>query len=376
MKRLAVALLLLSVLSAVPNAANPPGVDGTNDILAVVNGQAITYQQIVGGVDMQTEINTWRSMRRIPPETTDAEIERVMVYQRLQSFILQRLLDAEVEAANLDINNAQMRSFMRRERRALNIDEDDTRAWAEYLKTRYGLTPTEYRERRRQEILRSEMMRFMAGVYGPLPQHWPVEVYFSLSVTPREIRKAFDEQRERWRIALNIDYREFRLLYPQDINFDARIKLLQAVTEGEHSVHERVMRGESMEAASAGLRQLIDDLGTPGVRLEITERRVAADDRELDPTAYMMVSELPRSGGVSDVGSASDTDEDGTQFDGFMFVQLFSREDGTEKAFEDMKVQEGIRDEIFSRRFQENQHKVERDLLRRAAIVPEHLFPR
>jgi len=374
--RLLAALLILLICTALPQQAEPPRVDGANEILAVVNGQAITYQQIVGGVDMQSEINTWRSLRQVPAGMSDIEIERSLVYQRLQSFVIQRLLDAEADRVSLRITDSQMRGILRRERRALNIDEDDSRAWADYLKTRYSLTPTEYRERRRQEIVRSEIMRYMAGAYGPLPPQWPLEIYFALSVTPREVRKAFDAQRDRWRIAMQIDYREFRLLYPQDINFDARRKLLQAVAEGEHSVHERVIRGESLEAASAGLRRLIEELGVPGVRLEITPRRVATDDRELDPNAYAMVVSLPRSGGVSEIGAVRDTDDAGTQFDGFMFVQLFSREDGTEKAFEDMKVQEGIRDEIFSRRFQENQYKVERELLRRAAIVPERLFQR
>jgi hypothetical protein len=166
-------------------------------------------------------------------------------------------------------------------------------------------------------------------------------------------------------------------LYPQGgVEADDRLKLLHATESGENSVYERVLRGESMEAATTGLRQLIEDLAIPGLSLEITPREVIPDDAGLDPTVYDMVLQPPTTGGLSELGSASETDDAGTNYEGFMFVQLFSREDGTARAFEDIKVQEGIREAIFSRRLQENQQKVQNDLLRRAAIVPQHLFPR
>lgn len=368
-------MLMCCVIGA-SRAQDAPRPDGVNEVLAVVNGSAVTYQEIVGDSDMQSEINAWRAMRQLPATMTDAEIERGLVYQRLESFVLQRLLDAEAKKMQLSISDTQMRQVLARERKGLSIAEDDTRAWARYCKERYNLSPTEYRERRRNEILRNEIMRWMTGVYGPIPPQYPVDIYFSLAVTPRDVRREFDKERDQYRIALDIDYRQFRLLYPQDSAFETRRKLYEAVADGDNSVHARVMRGESLEAASEGLRKLVADLGVPGVKVEMTERKTVKDDTELDPTAYAMVVSLPVSGGVSEIGSVRETDADGTQLDGFMFVRLFRRRDGTLKAFEDPKVQAAIREQIFSTRFQQNQQKVERELLRRAAIVPEKLFRR
>ncbi|MBX3458657.1 MAG: SurA N-terminal domain-containing protein [Planctomycetes bacterium] len=376
MKRILPAAMLLCCAFGASRAQDAPRPDGVNEVLAVVNGSAVTYQEIVGDSDMQSEINAWRAMRQLPATMTDAEIERGLVYQRLESFVLQRLLDAEAKKMQLSISDTQMRQVLARERKGLSIAEDDTRAWARYCKERYNLSPTEYRERRRNEILRNEIMRWMTGVYGPIPPQYPVDIYFSLAVTPRDVRREFDKERDQYRIALDIDYRQFRLLYPQDSAFETRRKLYEAVADGDNSVHARVMRGESLEAASEGLRKLVADLGVPGVKVEMTERKTVKDDTELDPTAYAMVVSLPVSGGVSEIGSVRETDADGTQLDGFMFVRLFRRRDGTLKAFEDPKVQAAIREQIFSTRFQQNQQKVERELLRRAAIVPEKLFRR
>ncbi len=376
MRRFLFAFCALLVCAGSHFAEDPVLPDGTNEVLAVVNGTAITYQEIVGDTDMQAEINAWRAMRQIEASVTDVQIEKALVYQRLQTFVLQRLLDAEAQKIQLNVSDTQMRMILSRERKGLNIADEDTRGWARYLKERYNLSPGEYRERRRQEIKRNEVLRWMCGVYGPLPPQYPIEIYFSLAVTPREVRKEFDKERDQYRIALEIDFREFRLLYPQDSAFEVRRKLYEAVADGETSVHARVTRGESMEAASEGLRKLIEDLGVPGVKLQLPARRLAKDDSELDPSAYAMVISLPASGGISEIGSVRDTGEDGTEYDGFMFVQLFKRRDGTLKAFEDPKVQAGIRDRLFSVRFQQNQQKVEQELMHRAAIVPERLFKR
>lgn len=350
--------------------------DGSDEILAVVNAKPITYQEIVGDRDMQGDINTWRSIRQIPAEVSDAEIEKQLVFQRLRSFVLQVLLDAEADRAQLNITDAQMRSILRRERRGLGLEESDVKGWANYLKERFGMTPTEYREKRRGEIRRSEMLNYMAGLYGPLPKVWPVDVYFSLTVTPREVRREFEATRDEWRIARNIDHRVFKVLYPGDIGLDAKRKIVFTVADAENSVHQRVRNGESMERASDGVRKLIEDLSVPGVKLEVGERTTARDDIELSPTAYRMVLSVPQSGGVSEVGSIQEEDEDGQQLEGVMFVELFSREEGDLRDFKNPNVQESIRNQILNSRLVLNRAKVEQTLLEGAAIVPEHLFGR
>ena len=373
MHRILIATLLICVFGAL-GFAEP---DGTNEILAVVNGDAITYQEIVGDTDMQAEVNATRSIQGLPADVTDKQIEKELVFQRLKDFILQRLLDAEADRIQLTITDSQMRAIINAERKRLGLDEDDAKGWATYLKEKFNLTPTEYRERTRNQIRRNEIMNYMAGLYGPLQPQIPLEIYFSLSVTPAEVRAEFDRTAELWRIAREIDYREFRLVYPSDkLSRDDKMKLISAVVEGENSVRDRVLENESLEKASEGLDALIKDMGIPGLRMELTERDTVRDDRDLDPTTYQLVLQVPVTGGVSEVAAYDDTDDDGQRLEGFKFIILYSRTEGDRRNFESPKVQEAIRMSIENQRLVQNRAKVEQALLKRAAIVPERNFKR
>lgn len=374
--RRAIAALFLLAVSTTTLVADGGGSDGYNEILAVVNGKAVTYQQVVGATNMQAQINSWRVIQKIPPSVSDAEIEAALVHQQLEDFVLQKLLDDEAEKVQLRVTDTQLRSVISFEKARSGIADEDTKAWANFCKERFGLTPNEYRDRRRAEIRRNEVLRFMSGQYGALPPQYPLEVYFGLSVSPLDLRREFDATRDQWRIARDIDYRVLKLLYPQDISIEAKKKLYEATGEGDSSVHARVLKGESLEAASEGLRKLISDLGLPGVSLQLSERTTAKDDTTLDANTYQMAISVPARGGVSDISAARETDEQGATYEGFTFVQLFSRVDGDRRNFSDPKVQEALADKIYSRLAQANAVKVQAELLRRAAIVPEHLFDR
>jgi hypothetical protein len=375
MKRLFASLVVILVVGSL--SLGQDRYDGSDEILAVVNGQAITYQEIAGDTDMQAEINAARSIRGVPPDVSDAEIERQIVSLRLQSYVLQKLLDDEADRVQLKISDSQMRAIINREKKLLGLPDEDVKAWATYLKEKFNLSPSEYRDRRREEIRRGEIMNYMAGLYGALPPSFPLEVYFSMSVTPKDVREEFDRTAERWRVARNIDYREFRLIFPQETTQAVRTKLGQAVVEGETSVHARVVEGESFEAASEGLKRLVeDDLKLPGVTIDLGKRQTVGDDRDLRPIAYKMVLSVPTTGGVSEVGGDEFQDEEGQRFEVYTFIQLFSREDGDLRDFESPKVQEGIRATIANQRLAQNRVKVEQALLKRAAIVPENLFAR
>lgn len=375
MHRLMLALFVVIVVGAT-GVAQPRQADGANEILAIVNGQAITYHEIVGDTDMQAEINAARTIHGAGTEVSDADIERELVFQRLSVFVLNKLLDAEADRVKLNISDSQMRGIINRERKFLGIADDDARGWARYLKERVNLTPTEYRERKRAEIRRNEIMNYMAGMYGALPPTYPLEVYFSLSVSPREIRDEYDRNPERQRIAREVDYRQFKLLYPAELALENKRKLFSAIVEGETSVQERMDKGESLEAASEGIRKLISDLGVPGISLEISPRQVLEDDRTLDATAAQLVLSVSASGGISEVSLVRDTDEDGQQYEGFTFIQLFKRVDGDRRLFKDPRTQEGIQIGLENKRLMQNRAKVEQSLLARAAIVPEKLFTR
>lgn len=350
--------------------------DGANEVLAIVEGKPVTYLQVVGGRDIQAEINAMRQTRRLGPEVPDSTLEKQLVHQSLQGFILDLLLDSEADRLQLKISDSIMRSVMARERRQSGIKEDDDAGWARFCKARYGLTPSDYRERQRIALRRSEAMYYLSGARGALPAEIPVTAYFSLSVTPRDLRREFDARKVDWRVARNIDFRQFKLIYPQETTIQARNKLLTAIQDPVTGVYARVQKGESFEAATDGLQKLLDDEKFPGVRFELTERRIAKDDSELDATTYGMVLSVPRTGGLSKLAAMSETDEEGVNYEIVTFAQVFARQEGDQRNFEDPKVQETIRIDLFQRKLKENRVKVEQALLKRAAIVPEKLIPR
>ncbi|MCC6463755.1 MAG: SurA N-terminal domain-containing protein [Planctomycetes bacterium] len=371
-----IGVLLCWVSVCVAGDAVSRGADGGDEVLVVVNGKAITYEEIVGGMNLQAEINALRATRRVPPEVTDKDLERQLVHQRLRSVVLGRLLEAEADAIQMNISDTQMRLVLLSERKRLGLREDDEKAWAAHVKQYYGLTPTEYLARRRREMRQQQVLYLMCGHFGPVvPQH-PVTVYFSLSVTPRDVREAFEEERKDKRVARNIDFREFRLRYPQETSLENRQKLLRAIEDPEVGVYPRVEKGESLEAACEGLEKLLADSRIPGAKLTLSERRTARDSQELGALQYDMVLSVPATGGISKVGADQETDEEGAQFEVITFVQVFSRQDGDLLSFEDPKVQEGLRRTLYNRRLAENQTKVEQALLKRAALVPEQAFRR
>lgn len=350
--------------------------DGANEVLAIVDGKPVTYQQIVGSRDIQAEINAIRQSRRGIENIPDSQLEKQIVYQALQAYVLQLLLDAEADKLQLTISDTLMRSLLNNERRKAGIADGDDQGWARFCKARYGQTPSDYRERRKRDLRRSEALQYLAGARGALPAEIPVTAYFSLSVTPRDVRLEFDAKRVDWRVARRIDFRQFKLYYPQDTTIDTRNKLLAAIQDPATGVYPRVLKGESMEAACDGLRKLLEEQKFPGVRFEISDRRVARDDSELDPTTYGMVLSVPRTGGLSKLAAVTEEDAEGATQDVITFCQVFSREEGDQRNFEDPKVQETIRSELFFRKLQENRVKVEQALLKRAAIVPEKLVAR
>ncbi|MBE7491210.1 MAG: SurA N-terminal domain-containing protein [Planctomycetes bacterium] len=372
------AALLLALAPALGLAQSKAAriADGANEVLAIVDGKPVTFFQVTAGRDLQAEINALRQTRGGMPDQTDSMLEKQIVHQSLPAFILQLLLDAEADKLQLKITDGMMRALLARERKDAGIKPEDDQGWARFCKSRYGLTPAEYRERKRVDLRRAEALYYLAGARGALPAEIPVSTYFSLAVTPRDVRREFDATRGDWRVARNIDFRQFRLYYPQETTIQGRNKLLNALQDPATGVYARAQKGESLEAATDGLRKLLADERLPGVRVEITERKTAKDDSELDANTYGLVLSVPRTGGLSKLSAVTSTEEDGTVLEVVTFVQVFSREDGDLRNFEDPKVQESIRNRLFQRRFQENRVKVEQALMKRAAIVPEKLIAR
>lgn len=368
---LALAVLLLPGHGHAQNRTS-----GSTQVLVTVNGRPITYHQIVGDRDMQAEINALRQTRgRALEGVPDSRLEEVIVSQSVTNYVLQQLLDAEADKLMVRVTDTIMRGVLARERKAARIAEGDDQAWAAFLKTRYGMTPAEYREKRRTDLRRSEALYALAGARGALPNEAAAAGYFSLAVTPRDVRRAFEATSIKWRVSRNIDFEQFKLYFPEETPYDVVQKLEAALMNDATGVYPRVKsRGESMEASTDGLRKLLDEQRYPGVRYTIQRTR-AKDNTELDADTYRLV-QSPNPGDVSLPSALSEEDEDGGKFQVITFVKVFSREDGDLRNFEDVQVQEAIRNELFQRRFQENRAKVEQALLHRAAIVPRSMINR
>lgn len=371
--RLIHAILVLTLVLGTLAAQQAPKInDGKNEILAVVDGEPITYQQVVGRVDLAAEIRTVREVRNVPESVTDADIERELVYSQLEVFIVRRLLTAEAERIHYVLPESEVRSVIARERQLSGIAEGDELAWAGYLQLKYGLTPSEYRERKREEVRQNQVLYLMAGWQGPLPTSYPISVSLALSVTPKEIRAAFDKERERYKFATKIDHQVVKLVFPRNTTLDDRKKLVTVLNEA----HARAKRGESLEAALAGLQALISKMPVPGLKLIVSPRETAADDTKLGTMVYKMVLSVPKEGGVSEIGAVVEADEAGTDFDGYQFVKLYSKIEGSARRFDDPKVQAAITEGLRNKKLEENMAKVQAILLKRAIIVPERLIAR
>ncbi len=369
-----IVLVLMVAMIAVPALAQraPKVADGKNEILAVVDGEPITYQQIAGRLDLAAEIRTVREVRRVPDSITDAEIERELVYSQLEIFIVRRLLTAEAERVGHNVSDSEVRSVITRERAQHGIAEGDEVAWAAFLQQKYGQTPSEYRERKREDVRQNQLLYLMAGWQGPLPTAFPISVSLPLSVTPREIRAVFEKERERYKVATNIDYQVVKLVFPRTTVLEDRRKLVAVLTEA----HGRARRGEGLEAATAGLKSLVSQMSVAGLKLTVGERMVATDDSKLGALDYRMVLSLPKEGGVSEVGAVVENDDSGAEYDGYQFIKLYSKVEGSARRFEDPKVQEAITEGLRNKKLDENISKVQAILLKRAIIVPERLIAR
>ncbi|MCC6574334.1 MAG: SurA N-terminal domain-containing protein [Planctomycetes bacterium] len=368
-----VVIFALLLLLTVSHAQQTPKIaHGKNEILAIIDGEPITYQQIVGRLDLAAEIRTLREVRRIPDSVTDSELEHELVYGQLETFIVKRLLTAEAERIGFLVSDNDLRAQIARERTLLNIAEGDETAWANYTQQKFGCTPSEYRERRREEIRQNQILYLCAGAQGPVPSQYPISVYVPMSVTPREIKAAFDKERDRYKIATKIDYQLVKLIFPRNTMLDDRKKLVSVLQDA----HSRIKKGEGVEAAMDGLKTLIEGMPVAGLKLVVGKRETAADDSKLTPLVYKMVISVPREGGVAEFSAVVESDEAGNEFEGYQFIKLYSKVEGSSRRFDDPKVQGAITESLRGKKLDENMTKVQSTLLKRAVIVPERLIAR
>lgn len=374
MKRAALTFLLLLLFPLVALAEGDKLCDGSNEIVAVVDGTPITYQDVVGKLDLAIEVRTMRQVRRIPESVTDKEIERAIVYSQIEVFIVNRLLLNEAHKVRVDANvrDSDVRAIIRQERMQKGIADGDEIAWANYLQEKYSLTPSEYRDRKRTDVIQQQMIYLMAGGQGNVPTEYPLTVFFPLNISPKDLRRAYNAERQFNKNATQIDYRTLKVIVLSSTVIADRRKLYEALQDAQ----ARVRAGESLESAAAGLKILEAQMALPGLRIEIGPRQLAKAQTDLDDTAYQQVLSLPATGGVSEISAMPTFEEKDAKFEGYQFVQLFSKREGDAILFNDPQWQSTKLQELTSAKLDENIGKVQRALLKRAVIVPSRLIAR
>jgi hypothetical protein len=271
-----------------------------------------------------------------------------------------------------NVRDSDVRAIIKNERAQKGIAEGDEIAWANYLQEKYSLTPSEYRDRKRTEVIQQQMMYVMAGGQGSVPTDYPLSVYFPLNVSPKDLRRAYNAERQYNKNATQIDYRTLRVVVTSTTGISDRKKLYAALQDAQ----ARALAGESLESAAAGLKILETQMGLPGLRIEVGGRQVAKSQADLDDNSYQAVLSLPSKGGISEIVSIAPFEEKETKFEGWQLVQLFSKREGDAISFSDPQWQSTKLQELTSAKLDENIGKVQRALLKRAVIVPSRLIAR
>ncbi|CAG0975406.1 MAG: SurA N-terminal domain-containing protein [Planctomycetes bacterium] len=374
MTRFLAAMMLTLLLPLAALADGERLSDGSNEIVAVVDGTPITYQDVIGKLDLAIEVRTMRQVRRIPDNVTDQEIERAIVYSQIEVFIINRLLLNEARKVRVDANirESDVRALIKQERSQKGIADGDEIAWANYLQEKYSITPSEYRDRKRTEVIQQQMIYVMAGGQGNVPTEYPLSVYFPLNISPKDLRKAFNEERKVNKNATQIDYRSLKVIIAATTTLGDRKKLYEALVDAQ----SRARAGESLESAAAGLKILEKQMGLIGLKVVVGERKIAKSQADLDDTAYQLVLSLPERGGISDIAGIAPFDENDVKFEGYELIQLFSKREGDAITFDDPQWQSTKLAELQRAKLDENIGKVQRALLKRAVIVPSRLIAR
>ncbi|MCC6150299.1 MAG: SurA N-terminal domain-containing protein [Planctomycetes bacterium] len=374
MTRLIAAITLTLMLPLAALAEGERLSEGSNEIVAVVDGTPITYQDVIGKLDLAIEVRTMRQVRRIPDNVSDQEIERAIVYSQIEVFIINRLLlnEARKVRADANIRESDVRALIKQERSQKGIADGDEIAWANYLQEKYSITPSEYRDRKRTEVIQQQMIYVMAGGQGAVPTEYPLSVYFPLNVSPKELRKAFNDDRKVNKNATQIDYRSLKVVFPVNAAFGEKRKLFEALVDAQG----RARAGESLESAAAGLKILEKQMGLIGLKVVLGERTIAKSQADLDDTAYQLVLSLPERGGISEIAGMAPYEENELKFEGYELLQLFSKREGEAIAFDDPQWQSTKLAELQRAKLDANIGKVQRALLKRAVIVPSRLIAR
>jgi hypothetical protein len=332
-------------------------VDGSNPVLAVVDGKPITFESVRSELtDFDTRVQTEQTLSG---DLSRQQAEDLVVYRAVRQRAGEIIIQREADTAGFKVSDSVVEANVSFERERAGIDRDDLSKWAEYTQQNYGKSPLQYRKYVRDGLARSQILKVMAGQYGPI-RGYKLPVFYELSVSPQELRDEYERDRERWRVLLNIDYSLFSVQIASNTAASARNSVENALTEAK-----KRLANESEDAVTEYLKQELARV--PGLIADVVVKKhvTAADDSKLDSYGENVRKLIP--------AQCSEGVLPGTEGEKSVlyFVRLNSREIGPDKrVFTDVAVQEGLRQRISRRKLGENLQRVQDALIERAIIVP------
>lgn len=317
-------LILLALLPAlVAPAVRPAGARIVDGVVAVVNGDPVTYSEFRESVaemlripegDADLYLREERNRSRIL-QGIETLVESVLVRQRLET-LGQAVSDTEVEQAVLSVQKNN------------GMSADEFRAALE----REGITPHAFRRRIRWQMERGAIVRALR--------------IKAVTVTEEEVRRYFEENEERFRKEGEVRVEILYLPVPE-----------ASAEDGEEAVAQRIAAQQAADGIRAGLT-LAEALRlvTPTVPGAAVMEPGFLKTEELAPEIGREVARL-RTGEVS---SPVFTAEGG------FIVRVLERRGGTLPPFEELR--ETLTEELVDRRSEQSYADILTELKREATI--------
>jgi len=317
-------LFLLALLPAlVIPATRPAGARIVDGVIAVVNGDPVTYSEFRESVaemlripegDADLYLREERNRSRIL-QGIETLVESVLVRQRLET-LGQAVSDTEVEQAVLSVQKNN------------GMSADEFRAALE----REGVTPLAFRRRIRWQMERGAIVRALR--------------IKAVTVTEEEVRRYFEENEERFRKGGEVRVEILYLPVPE-----------ATAGDGEEAVAQRIAAQQAAEGIRAGLT-LAEALRlvAPTVPGATVMEPGFLKTEELAPEIGREVARL-RTGEVS---SPVFTAEGG------FIVRVLERRGGTLPPFEELR--ERLTEELVDRRSEQSYSDILTELKREATI--------
>ncbi len=338
------------------------GVDGSNEVLLVVDGEPITVESIRSELEgtIETQIST---ELLVAPMLNRQQAEARVIVKAVRSKASSLILRRTARETGLPVSEAQVSSQIDTLKDWRGIARDDLAAWAEYTMDNFGKTPLRFREALREEVAEFTALQAMSGQLGVI-RGLELPIFLPLETSPADLREDYQKAKAQWRKITDIDY----TLIAVGIQGTASIGTRQLV-DGILSSAAVRLRNETVDAVGSYVRQELERIRDVNPVIRIEPNVLVAGDEDFDDFGRAV-----RGLKLGDVSLPQENSIDGVSWR--YFVRLNSATEGVSRDFSDPVVQRQLTRMISERRIFLNQAKVREALLDRAIVVPASLLGR